>query len=65
MRRWPALRFGVAQSVEPELGKEESHFLAGRAVFARRMDALVRKLALPNFTGIIIQDWSRWQEMGP
>ena len=65
MRRWPALRFGVAQSVEPELGKEESHFLAGRAVFNRRMDALVRELALPNFTGITIQDWSRWQEMGP
>jgi hypothetical protein len=62
---WPGLRFSLAQSVEPELPATESHFTAGRAEFARRMAALAPTLDQANFTGIVVQDWTRWQEMRP
>ena len=62
---WPGLRFSLAQSVEPELPATESHFTAGRAEFARRMAALAPTLDQANFTGIVVQDWTRWQEMQP
>ena len=62
---WPGLRFSLAQSVEPELPATESHFTAGRAEFARRMTALAATFDQANFTGIVVQDWTRWQEMQP
>ncbi len=62
---WPGLRFSLAQSVEPELPATESHFTAGRAEFARRMTALATTFDQANFTGIVVQDWTRWQEMQP
>ena len=65
MQAWPALRFGVAQSVEPELAPSESHFRAGRRQFDARMGRLATSLGRPNFKGIVIQDWSRWREMKP
>lgn len=65
MQAWPALRFGVAQSVEPELDPSESHFRAGRRQFDARMGRLIRWLGRSNFNGIVIQDWNRWREMKP
>ena len=65
LQRTPQLRFAVAQSVEPELDAGESHFQAGRKRFGERMASLRQQLGSANFTGLVIQDWSRWQEMGP
>ena len=62
---WPGLRFSLAQSVEPELPATESHFTAGRAEFARRMTALAATFDQAYFTWIVVQDWTRWQEMQP
>lgn len=61
----PGLRFSVAQSVEPELSAEESHSHVGRAQFTARMNRLSPLLHAQNFNGIIVQDWTRWQEMKP
>ncbi len=65
MEQAPGLRFAVAQSVEPELSPSESHFQVGRRRFAERMAMLRRLLPPANCTGLVIQDWSRWREMGP
>ncbi|ADW18104.1 outer membrane protein-like protein [Desulfobulbus propionicus DSM 2032] len=65
LQAFPRQRFSVAQSVEPELSTEESHYQAGRAQFTARMTRLAQLLAAPNFHGLVVQDWSRWQEMQP
>jgi outer membrane protein TolC len=65
LKRTPGIRFSVAQSVEPELPVQESHYRAGRAQFAARMSRLAGLINAPNFAGLVVQDWIRWQEMKP
>lgn len=65
LKRSPGIRFSVAQSVEPELPAEESHYRAGREQFAARMNRLAGLINAPNFAGLVVQDWIRWQEMKP
>jgi outer membrane protein TolC len=63
LQRYPALSFLIAQSVEPQLSSQESHQSAGRQLFEERMEQVVKGLGLPNFRGLIVQDWKFWQEM--
>ena len=65
LKRSPGIRFSVAQSVEPELPVQESHYRAGREQFAARMSRLAGLINAPNFAGLVVQDWIRWQEMKP
>ena len=65
LKRSPGISFSVAQSVEPELPVQESHYRAGRELFAARMSRLAGLINAPNFAGLVVQDWIRWQEMKP
>lgn len=65
LKRAPQLKFSVAQSVEPELSLEESHYQVGRKAFADRMARLAPLIDAPNLSGLVVQDWNRLQEMQP
>lgn len=61
-RRWPALRFRLAQSVEPQLPASES--LAGRSrdALQRQVRQWQVQLQPATLTGI---DWQAWQHYPP
>lgn len=61
MQRHPSLTFSLAQSLEPELGPENSHAGQPISIFERSMKTLESQLGAPNFGGIIIQSWQDMQ----
>jgi len=59
-RRWPALRFRLAQSVEPQLPAEESWAGASRAQLQQQVERWRTRLQAAGVSGIDWQDWSHF-----
>ncbi|MEM8499267.1 MAG: TolC family protein [Pseudomonadota bacterium] len=62
-RRYPQLKFSVAQSVEPILGSEESHASAGRAKLNSRLERLKQELEPYSISSLLLQSWTDLQRM--
>ncbi|MFK7733843.1 MAG: hypothetical protein AB8B48_19640, partial [Pseudomonadales bacterium] len=62
-RRYPELRFSVAQSVEPILGKEESHASVGRSELVARLNRLKKELEPFSISSLLLQSWTDLQRM--
>jgi len=62
MQGFPDLVFSLAQSVERELGPENSYATKPEAVFKQAMRTLHRQLQSSNFRGLIIQSWQEWKD---
>lgn len=62
-RRYPQLRFSVAQSVEPILSSDESHASAGRAKLNTRLERLKKELEPFSITSLLLQSWTDLQRM--
>lgn len=61
MTRHPGLTFSLAQSLERELGPENSYATQPQALFRKAMQVLRRQLQSPNFGELIIQSWHEWK----
>jgi len=61
MQRYPALVFSLAQSLEQELGPENSYAHKPRRIFSDAMQQLQDQLQRSNFGGLIIQSWQDWE----
>ena len=61
MNKYPGLVFSLAQSLERELGPENSYVHKPRQFFNNAMTQLQNQLEAPNFGGIIIQSWQDWE----
>ncbi|MFZ6045836.1 TolC family protein [Pseudomonas sp. CR3202] len=59
-RRWPALRFRLAQSVEPQLSAEESWAGASRAQLREQMERWRTRLQAVGVAGVDWQDWTHF-----
>lgn len=57
-RRWPGLRFRLAQSVEPQLSAQESWKGASRLQLEKQVMNWRHRLQAVSVTGIDWQDWS-------
>lgn len=57
MQQYPELVFSLAQSVERELGPENSYAHKSQRYFNNAMQQLQNQLQAPNFGGLIIQSW--------
>ncbi|RYJ64265.1 TolC family protein [Pseudomonas songnenensis] len=57
-RRWPGLRFRLAQSVEPQLSAQESWKDATRLQLEKQVANWRHRLQVASVTGIDWQDWS-------
>ncbi len=62
MHEFPDVVFSLAQSVERELGPENSYAVKPKAVFKHAMHKLHRHLQSTNFGGLIIQSWQEWKK---
>ncbi|OQW42917.1 MAG: hypothetical protein A4S08_10575 [Proteobacteria bacterium SG_bin4] len=61
MQQYPALVFSLAQSLERELGPENSYAHKPRRIFSDAMQQLQDQLQRSNFGGLIIQSWQDWE----
>lgn len=61
MQQHPALMFSLAQSLEQELGSENSYAHKPRQHFINAMQHLQDQLQGSNFGGLIIQSWLDWE----
>jgi len=61
MRQYPTLVFSLAQSLERELGVENSYAHQSRRNFNSAMQQLQNQLHGSNFAGLIIQSWQDWE----
>ncbi|MBD2839487.1 TolC family protein [Pseudomonas sp. JM0905a] len=59
-RRWPALRFRLAQSVEPQLPTEESWAGASRTQLREQLERWRTRLQPAGITGVDWQDWTHF-----
>ncbi|MHB9797621.1 TolC family protein [Pseudomonas sp. MT3] len=59
-RRWPALRFRLAQSVEPQLPAEESWAGASSTQLRQQVERWRKPLQSAGVSGIDWQDWSHY-----
>ncbi|WP_207885532.1 TolC family protein [Pseudomonas sp. 30_B] len=59
-RRWPALRFRLAQSVEPQLSAEESWAGASGVQLQQQVERWRTRLQAAGVSGIDWQDWSHY-----
>ena len=57
MSQYHDLMFSLAQSLESELGPENSYKHKPQAAFIQAMMQLQEQLRAPNFTGLVIQSW--------
>lgn len=57
MNQYPDLLFSLAQSLESELGPENSYVHKPQSIFIHAMQQLQSQLRAPNFTGLVIQSW--------
>ena len=58
-QRWPALRFRLVQSVEPQLPPEDSWAGSSRKVLSQQVSAWREQLASLGLTGV---DWQAWRD---
>ncbi len=61
MQQFPELRFSLAQSLEQELGTENSYAHKPHVTFRRAMQQLRNQLKASNFKGVVIQSWKDWE----
>lgn len=61
MQQHPTLVFSLAQSLEKELGPENSYAHKPQRNFIRAMQQLQDQLQSANFGGLIIQSWLDWE----
>jgi len=61
MQQYPELKFSLAQSLEPELGVENSYAHKPQAFFRNAMQQLHNHLRVLNFNGLVIQSWKDWE----
>ena len=61
MHRHPGLIFSLAQSMERELGPENSYATKPPTAFGQAMLRLNNQLQSSNFGGLIIQSWQEWK----
>lgn len=61
MQQYPELMFSLAQSVEPELGVENSYAHKPQAFFRDTMQKLYNHLRASNFNGLVIQSLKDWE----
>lgn len=61
MQEHPTLVFSLAQSLEKELGPENSYAHKPQLNFIGAMQQLQSRLQNPNFGGLIIQSWLDWE----
>ncbi|WP_292916309.1 TolC family protein [Nitrosomonas sp.] len=61
MQQYPAIVFSLAQSLERELGPENSYAHKPRRIFSEAMQQLQDQLQRSNFGGLIIQSWQDWE----
>lgn len=61
MQQYPELKFSLAQSLEPELGVENSYAHKPQAFFRNAMQQLHNHLRTLNFNGLVIQSWKDWE----
>ncbi len=65
IEQYPDITFSIAQSVEPILTREESHFRQGKDIFWQRMVALQQRLPQTTSRSILIQAFQDFQSMAP
>ncbi|NNL75587.1 MAG: TolC family protein, partial [Desulfobacterales bacterium] len=65
LKSYPRLKFSVAQSVEPILAKQESHYTKTKKEFRQMMRQLYANLNHNNFSAIFIQSWQDFERMTP
>ncbi len=61
MHEFPGMVFSLAQSVERELGPENSYAIKPKTIFKQAMQKLHHALQSANFGGLIIQSWEEWK----
>lgn len=61
MQQYPELMFSLAQSLEPELGVENSYAHKPQAFFKDTMQKLHNHLRASNFNGLVIQSLKDWE----
>lgn len=61
MQKYPNLIFSLAQSLERNLGPENSYAHKPKPLFNDAMRQLRDQLHAPNFGGLIIQSWQDWE----
>ncbi len=61
MKQYPELMFSLAQSLEPELGVENSYAHKPQAFFRDTMQKLYTHLRASNFNGLVIQSLKDWE----
>ncbi|PSJ17567.1 TolC family protein [Nitrosomonas supralitoralis] len=62
MQQHPTLVFSLAQSLELEIGPENSYAHKSRRNFINAMQQLQNQLQSSNFGGLIIQSWLDWEK---
>lgn len=62
MQQYPELMFSLAQSLEPELGVENSYAHKPQAFFRDTMQKLYNHLRASNFNGLVIQSLKDWEK---
>ncbi len=60
MNKYPNLIFSLAQSLERELGPENSYVHKPKQFFKNAMQQLQSQLQASNYGGLIIQSWQDW-----
>ncbi len=65
IEQYPNIAFSIAQSVEPILAREESHFRQGKDVFWQKMVTLQQRLPQTTSRSILIQAFQDFQSMAP
>lgn len=60
---YPAIDFSIAQSVEKGLGINNSYFSLGKERLLYEMNMLKAEMVFDNFSGIIIQSWSDYEDI--
>ncbi|MEK6735932.1 MAG: TolC family protein [Pseudomonadota bacterium] len=61
MHQYSGMLFSLAQSLERELGSDNSYAHKPQAFFKRAMLQLHNQLQAANFGGLIIQSWQDWE----
>jgi hypothetical protein len=64
-KRYPRIKFSIAQSVESILTKEESYFTKTKNEFRAKMTQLHTKMKRDNFSTIFVQSWEDLERMQP
>ena len=61
MNKYPGLKFSLAQSLERDLGPENSYAHKPKQFYKNAMQQLQSQLQASNYGGLIIQSWQDWE----